>query len=120
MAGRPPVSEVLGRWLEKKGLSDEPARMLRALNALVDSEDIALGPSYFMTRDGTAPDLRRVWKHAILPLLEEHYYGTGRNVEEEFGLDAVRRRLAAADRRDSNEDAEDEPDAAAEEARSQS
>ena len=29
-----------------------------------------------LPRDGSAPNLERVWEHAILPLLEEHYYGT--------------------------------------------
>lgn len=31
----------------------------------------------------------KVWKRAIIPLLEEHFLGTGRDVEAELGFDAV-------------------------------
>jgi hypothetical protein len=34
-------------------------------------------------------DLDRVWRYAIKPLLEEHYYGTGRNIDE-FSFEALR------------------------------
>jgi hypothetical protein len=46
-----------------------------------------------MSRDATVPDLERVWVHAIIPLLEEHYFGTQRDVEGEFGLSALRKAL---------------------------
>jgi 5-methylcytosine-specific restriction protein B len=32
-----------------------------------------------------------VWKTQILPLLEEHHYGDGVDVEARYGLDALRR-----------------------------
>lgn len=38
--------------------------------------------------------LRRIWRTAILPLLEEHFFGEGRDIEAEFGLTALRRGLA--------------------------
>ncbi len=47
-----------------------------------------------MTGDGSAPELELVWEHAIMPLLEEHYYGTGRDLEGDFGLSSLRRKLA--------------------------
>ena len=34
--------------------------------------------------------LERIWKHAILPLLDEHFYGTQRDVFDEFGLLTLR------------------------------
>jgi hypothetical protein len=49
-----------------------------------------------MTEDGRAPDIERVWEHSIKPLLEEHFYGTGRDVEAEFGPKALERRVAEA------------------------
>jgi MoxR-like ATPase len=89
----PPVRDVLASWLKDKGLDDRPARLLSALNERIASEEIAIGPSYFMSPDSKAPDLARIWKHAILPVLEEHFYGVDRDVESEFGLDALEKAM---------------------------
>jgi hypothetical protein len=48
-----------------------------------------------MTAGAEPPDLARIWKHAILPVLEEHFYGVNRDVEAEFGLDALEKALHA-------------------------
>ena len=85
-----PVNLVLRGWLLRHGLDDEPALLLDALNEKIARDEIAIGPSYLMTEDGDAPDLDRVWEHAILPVLEEHLYGTDRVVATEFGLAALR------------------------------
>jgi 5-methylcytosine-specific restriction enzyme B len=90
-----PISDVLAQWLDANEHDAEPADLLGALNDRIANDEIAIGPSYFITRDGAYPNLERVWRHAILPLLEEHYYGTGRNVQEEFGLENLRKSLAA-------------------------
>lgn len=68
--------------------------LLRALNDAIDDEDFSIGPSYFITREGTLPDLDRIWANAIMPLLREHYYGTTEDLER-FELAALRRRLEA-------------------------
>jgi 5-methylcytosine-specific restriction protein B len=88
-----PVRDVLASWLKDKGLEDRPARLLAALNERIANEEIAIGPSYFMSSDSKAPDLARIWKHAILPVLEEHFYGVDRDVETEFGLEALEKAL---------------------------
>ena len=93
---REPVDRVLTEWLAAHDLPPEPAALLAELNRAIDDEDFSIGPSYFMTKDATAPDLERTWAFAIMPLLEEHYYGTGRDLEAEFGLTAIRKRVAAA------------------------
>lgn len=93
---REPVAKVLEQWLASHGLAPEPAALLQELNQAIADEEFSIGPSYFMTRDGSAPDLERVWDHAILPLLEERFYGTGRDLEGEFGLNAIRKKVAAA------------------------
>jgi MoxR-like ATPase len=89
-----PVRSVLRRWLEKHELDREPAALLDALNEKIARDEIAIGPSYLMTRDGQAPNLERVWTHAILPVLEEHLYGTGRDVAHEFGLEVIKQSLS--------------------------
>lgn len=86
----PPIDGVLHRWLTDNQQGDEPARLLKALNDAIANDEIAIGPSYFMTKDGSPPNLERVWKHAILPVLEEHLYGSGRNIADAFGLAAMR------------------------------
>ena len=91
-----PVDGVLRGWLDEHGLDPEPADLLDALNAAIGDHDFAIGPSYFMTKDGSAPDLDRVWRRAIKPLLEEHFFGSGRDVEAEFGVNALRKNLAEA------------------------
>jgi hypothetical protein len=93
---REPVDRVLDDWLAAHELPPESAVLLAELNRTIDDEDFSIGPSYFMTKDADAPDLERIWAHAVMPLLEEHYYGTGRDLEAEFGLAAIRKRVAAA------------------------
>jgi 5-methylcytosine-specific restriction enzyme B len=92
---KPPIDRVLSEWLTENGLDLEPADLLESLNQEIGSEEFAIGPSYLMTGDGSAPELEVVWEHAIMPLLEEHYYGTGRDLEGDFGLSSLRKKLAA-------------------------
>jgi hypothetical protein len=91
---KPPVNAVLEQWLAANDHDPDAAVLLRALNAAIDDEDFSIGPSYFITGDGTLPDLERIWANAIMPLLRERYYGTT-EVLERFGLAALRRRLEA-------------------------
>ncbi|MDQ3662111.1 MAG: AAA family ATPase [Actinomycetota bacterium] len=91
-----PVKSVLSNWLEANNLQPEPATLLESLNEAIGGQDFSVGPSYFMTADGTAPDVDRVWEHAIKPLLEEHFYGTERDIESEFSPKALAKRIAEA------------------------
>ena len=91
-----PVKSVLSNWLEANHLQPEPATLLDSLNEAIGDHDFSIGPSYFMTADGTAPDVARVWEHAIKPLLEEHFYGTERDIESEFSPKALAKRIAEA------------------------
>jgi 5-methylcytosine-specific restriction protein B len=85
-----PVSRVLRRWLESKERHHRPALFLDALNQKLAKDEISIGPSYLMTGDGSDESLRRIWRYSIMPLLEEHYYGTKHDAEKEFGFDACR------------------------------
>jgi predicted RNA-binding protein with PUA-like domain len=110
LPNEPPVSGVLPGWLAHHGhIDDEPARLLATLNAAIGDQEIAIGPSYFMGANGAVPDLNQVWEHAIEPLLEEHYYGTGVSVRNEFGLAALRKKLTADEGLPSKEALEEEP-----------
>ena len=90
-----PVRHVLANWLKANSLDSERARLLAALNAAIEDQDrdLRIGPSYLMRPEaGTEEGLARVWKHDILPLLEEHYYGrlTRGQLRDRFGLAALR------------------------------
>ncbi|MCZ7537545.1 MAG: hypothetical protein M5T61_17665 [Acidimicrobiia bacterium] len=56
--------------------------------------------------------LRRVWHHAILPLLDEHYYGTKVDVTRSWVSEACLNAVKATT--DGNASAENEPDEPAE------
>ncbi|MFG3492273.1 DUF4357 domain-containing protein [Streptomyces sp. NPDC047972] len=85
-----PTAGLLARWLKREGRDPEPARLLDALNALINDADFAIGPSYLMKpgvyREG---GLERTWRTKILPLLEEHHYGEGLDVAARYGLDSL-------------------------------
>lgn len=90
-----PIDGILDAWLARRGLPAEPAVLLKALNRRIGDPDFAIGPSYLMTkRVAHEAGLQRIWRTAILPLLEEHFFGEGRDVEAEFGLAALRREPA--------------------------
>ncbi|MER7079099.1 5-methylcytosine-specific restriction enzyme B [Saccharopolyspora kobensis] len=90
-----PTCGLLRRWLKQEGHASEPAELLDALNARIGDPDFQVGPSYLMKkgvyREG---GLERTWRTKILPLLEEHHYGEGLNVEQRYGLPALRKSFA--------------------------
>jgi DNA polymerase III delta prime subunit len=98
----PPVRDVLHRYLQRQGASgDRRAALLTALNAAIEDtdRDFKIGPSYLMRAEAqTNAGLERIWRHDILPLLEEHYYGrlTRAQVHERFGLASLHATLARA------------------------
>ncbi|MEO6088268.1 MAG: AAA family ATPase [Umezawaea sp.] len=86
----PPVAGMLHRWLVRQELDPRPARLLDALNALIDDRDFRIGPSYLMRPEVHRPGgLERVWRTSILPLLVEHHYGEGVDVEQVYGLESL-------------------------------
>lgn len=89
----PPTSRVLERWVAATEKTDGRAELLAKLNERIGAtdRDFQIGPSYLMKPDADH-DLALVWRHSILPLLEEHYYGRmdRQQVHSTFGLDAIR------------------------------
>lgn len=94
-----PTTGILRKWLADNGHPSEVADLLDELNARIDDADFKIGPSYFMRRaiyDGDERGLERVWRTAILPLLEEHHYGD-RSVDviARYGLAAIQKAVQA-------------------------
>ncbi|TXH28362.1 MAG: AAA family ATPase [Mycobacterium sp.] len=94
-----PTNGILRNWLADKGRPSEVADLLDELNARIDDADFKIGPSYFMRRaiyDGDGRGLERVWRTAILPLLEEHHYGDRAvDVMARYGLSAIEKAVQA-------------------------
>jgi 5-methylcytosine-specific restriction protein B len=98
-----PVRDVLANWLTANHKQDdERAGLLAALNEAIGEEDrdFKIGPSYLMKPHvEISGGVERVWRHDLLPLLEDHYYGrlTRDQVWARFGLAALRQRMAASE-----------------------
>jgi len=93
---KPPVKDLLRRWLAKRGLPPTAADLLDRLNQRLADADYAIGPSYLMRDEVYAkPDegFNRVWRHDILPLLVEHHYADRIDVLDRYGLDSLRAAL---------------------------
>ncbi|WP_144759715.1 AAA family ATPase [Curtobacterium sp. 9128] len=93
--GREPVQNVLARWVATNGLQDDRADLLTRLNAQIQDHDAKVGPSFLM-RDLAGSGLQDVWRYEILPLLAEHHYGEGVDLEARYGLATLRRQPAPA------------------------
>ncbi|MFH1465054.1 MAG: AAA family ATPase [Pseudomonadota bacterium] len=95
-----PVAGLLARWLAAKGKPVWVADLLQAVNAGIEDRDFHIGPSYFM-HPAIEQDrvLERIWRHSVLPRLEEHFYGRWAEKCREFDLGSlvlrVREKVAA-------------------------
>jgi len=89
---REPVRNVLSRWAATKGLQDDRADLLTRLNAQIQDHDAKVGPSFLM-RDLAGTGLQDVWRYEILPLLAEHHYGEGVDLEARYSLTTLRRQV---------------------------
>ena len=72
-----PVKGVLRRWLEKNASEMLwVADVVEEVNErMKDDRHAAIGPSYFM-RDNLDEDaVKRIWKHSVLPYIEERRFG---------------------------------------------
>ena len=84
-----PVQGLLRRWLD----SNAPdmawvADLVDRANEKLNDRHAAIGPSYFM-RDGLDEDMaRRIWRHNVLPYIEEHLFGEYDRLSD-FDLDTL-------------------------------
>ena len=73
-----PVKSLLRRWLEKQGLQETLGIVdviERANELLQDDRHAAIGPSYFMKEALDRKMVERIWKHSIIPYIEECLFG---------------------------------------------
>ena len=86
-----PVKGVLRRWLQASRPDMEWVADVveRANELLKDDRHAAIGPSYFMKNGLDAEMVDRIWKHSVLPYIEERRFG-GDEVSEDFDLEKLK------------------------------
>ncbi len=87
-----PVKDVLRNWLNDNAPGMEwVAKVVDAANEeLRDDRHAAIGPSYFMKSGLSEVMVERIWKHSVLPYIEERLFGEGEERIREFELDKLR------------------------------
>ena len=90
-----PVKSVLRRWLkayDKEDLEWVADVVERANEKLSDDRHAAIGPSYFIKENLDENAVARIWKHSVLPYIEERLF-SGDEVSDEFGLENLRNEI---------------------------
>ena len=92
----PHFKGLLRRYLEANapGMEWVAEVVDQANDALRNDREAAIGPSYFM-RSGLDEDVvKRIWKHSVLPYIEERLFGERDDRRGEFDLDRLRQAVA--------------------------
>ena len=94
----PPIKDLLRSWLAE----NRPPEMAwiadvvdRANKQLRDDRHAAIGPSHFMKPNLSEADVERIWKHSVLPYIEERLFAS-RDRMSAFELAALRADAAPA------------------------
>ncbi len=92
-----PVKGVLRRWLKEEAPDMEWVADIveRANEKLSNDRHAAIGPSYFMKPGLDGAGVYRIWKHSVLPYIEEQCFGD-ENKLKEFAFDRLKRELDGA------------------------
>ena len=100
-----PVKSVLREWLSANAPGMEwVADVVDAANEkLSDDRHAAIGPSYFMKPDLDEDTVKRIWKHSVLPYIEERLFGNEDRIAQ-FNLDVLRGTSTPASQFGNNEE----------------
>ena len=80
-----PVKSVLRKWLQKNNLSnlEGVADVVDKANEMLKLDrHAAIGPSYFMKQGLDKKMVERIWKHSVLPYVEERLFGDDSRIEQ--------------------------------------
>ena len=89
-----PIEDLLREWLDKHAPDmHEVADIVDAANRKLaagrpEDRHAAVGPSYFMKPGLTKKRARRIWKHDVLPYIEERLYGQHERLRD-FDFDTL-------------------------------
>jgi 5-methylcytosine-specific restriction protein B len=79
---RPPIAGLLRRWLQR----NQPemswvADVVDAANEQLADRNGAIGPSFFLVSGLDEARLGLIWKHEIMPYLEDHFFDDPRRLD---------------------------------------
>ena len=110
-----PVRDVLQNWLQKQIQEGEVSKdvewiadvVVEANKLLEEDRHAAIGPSYFMKDNLSEESIQRIWRHSVLPYIEERLFGIDQGLDA-FDLERLRDRAAQTRKsKDSQEKAND-------------
>ena len=106
-----PVKGVLRRWLQAKhpDMGWVADVVERANELLRDDRHAAIGPSHFMRDDLDEDMVERIWKHSVLPYIEERRFG-GDEVSDDFDLEKLKGSIKAGGGTEDGEDGAENQD----------
>ncbi len=93
-----PVRSVLRKWLQEnaEGMEWVADAVEKVNEKLKDDRHAAIGPSYFMKEGLDTVAVERIWKHSVLPYIEERRFG-GEEGSQEFDLNTLLKKEPATD-----------------------
>ena len=93
-----PIKSLLRRWLDKNapGMEWVADIVEQANRKLADDRHVAIGPSYFMVKNGVLDKaaVERIWEHNVLPYIEEHLFGNPDGLDD-WKLDVLQKQVKA-------------------------
>ena len=96
-----PVRSVLRKWLQEnaEGMEWVADAVEKVNEKLKDDRHAAIGPSYFMKEGLDTVAVERIWKHSVLPYIEERRFG-GEEGSREFDLNTLLKKESPPDAQD--------------------
>lgn len=101
-----PIESLLRDWLTKNGAPGMiwVANVVDRANELLRNDrHAAIGPSHFLKKNLTEADVERIWKHSVLPYIEERLVGSP-DRRSEFELSVLRTAPAPVPATDSSDE----------------
>jgi len=93
---RPPIAGLLVRWLERHAKEMAwVADVVDLANARLADRNGAIGPSFFLVSGLDEARLGLIWKHEIMPYLEDHFFDEPDRLAD-FALDRLMSGVSAA------------------------
>ena len=95
---QPPVEGLLSRWIAKNSPGNAwVADLVDMANGKLEDRHLGIGPSHFMKKDPPMDEdrVRFIWEQAIIPHIEEQYFGD-ENKLKELAFDGLKRELDGA------------------------
>ena len=108
-----PIKSVLREWLKNKSrahLKGVADIVDKANDLLKDDRHAAIGPSYFLKEGLDKRMVERIWKHSVIPYVEERLFGDENRIMEfdfEKLCSDVAPELLPVDRKEQKDDEED-------------